>query len=285
MTNSEKTYQEAIEANIAVHSAMADEYNTAEPHFREESINRVKSIVAETIKRIETDSVLDLGCGTGFMINILKSHFKNIVGVDVTQAMMDKVDKSGNSSIQLINSDTGSVELPKNHFDFATAYTFLDHLYDMNPTFQNCYNSLKKGGLFYADLSPNAYFWDEIKGLDQTKEYDEIIKREIRAVTAKDEEIEAQFGVKKEVFTQAEHQKHVEGGLREEKVKADLEAVGFKNIQFIYHWYVGQAQLINDESLERKIRLDRANTMHKYLVKSLPLSRHLFKYIGFIAEK
>ena len=285
MTESEKIYQEAIEANIAVHSAMANEYNTAEPHFREESVNRVKSIVAETIKRIETDNVLDLGCGTGFMINILKSHFTNIVGVDVTQAMMDKVDQSGEANIKLINSDTGSVELPKNHFDLATAYTFLDHLYDMNPTFQNCYNSLKDGGLFYADLSPNAYFWDEIKGLDHTKEYDEIIKREIRAVTAKDEEIEAQFGVKKEVFTQAEHQKHVEGGLREEKVKADLEAVGFKNIKFIYHWYVGQAQLINDESVERKVRLERADTMHKYLEKSLPLSRHLFKYVGFIAEK
>jgi ubiquinone/menaquinone biosynthesis C-methylase UbiE len=285
MTESEKTYQDAIKANIAVHSAMANEYNTAEPHFREESVNRVKGIVAEAMKGIEHENVLDLGCGTGFMINILKSHFKNIVGVDVTQAMMDKVDLSGNANIELINSDTGSVELPENHFDFATAYTFLDHLYDMNPTFENCYNSLKKGGLFYADLSPNAYFWDEIKNLDHNKEYDEIIKREIRAVTAKDEEIEAQFGVKKEIFTQAEHQKHVEGGLREEKVRTDLEAVGFKNIRFIYHWYVGQAQLVNDESLERNVRLERAATMHKYLTKSLPLSRHLFKYVGFLAEK
>ncbi len=285
MTDLDNKYQEAIEANIAVHSAMADEYNTAEPHFRKESVDRVRNIVKEIADEIDFKNVLDLGCGTGFMINILKDHANHITGVDVTQAMMDKVDKSGNAEINLINADTGSVELKQGHYDLATAYTFLDDLYDMNPTFQNCYNSLRDGGLFYADLSPNAYFWDEIKGLDSGQEYDEIPQREIRAVTAKDEEIEAQFGVKKENFTQAEHQKHVEGGLREESVRKDLEAVGFKDVKFIYHWYIGQAQLINNESIDKETRFAHAEVMHDYLTKSLPISRHLFKYVGFIARK
>lgn len=285
MKNLDKSYQKAIKANIAVHSAMADEYDTAEPHFRSESVNRVKSIIEDTIQSRNTENALDLGCGTGFMINILKEHFNNITGVDVTQAMMDKIDLSGRANISLINSDTGSVELPNNHFDIATAYTFLDHLYDMNPTFINCYKALKKGGLFYADLSPNAYFWDEIKKLNVHSKYDPIIEREVLAVHKKNEEIEATFGVNKDLFTLAEYQKHVLGGLREEDVKNQLENVGFKNINFIYHWYIGQAQLVNDTSNEKNINLDRAKTMHYYLEKSLPLSRHLFKYIGFIAEK
>ena len=125
---------------------------------------------------------------------------------------MDRVDKSGNSVIELINGDTGETKLPENYFDLATAYTFLDHLYDMMPTFRNCYKSLKDGGLFYADLSPNAYFWEQIKLLDTNDTFDPIIVREILAVTKKDEEIEKEFGVKKEIFTQAEYQKHVEGG-------------------------------------------------------------------------
>jgi len=285
MKKLDKSYQEAIKANIAVHSAMADEYDTAEPHFRPESVNRVKSIIEDAIQSINTKNALDLGCGTGFMINILKEYFDNITGVDVTQAMMDKINLSGRANISLINSDTGTVELPNNHFDIATAYTFLDHLYDMNPTFINCYKALKKGGLFYADLSPNAYFWDEIKKLNVNTKYDSIIEREIKAVNSKDEEIEAQFNIKKHIFVQAEHQKHVKGGLREETLKKNLIDVGFKNIKFIYHWYIGQAQLVNDTSNDKKINLDRAKTMHIYLEKSLPLSRHLFKYIGFIAEK
>lgn len=278
-------YKNAIAANIAVHSAMANEYNQIEPHFRPESIARVKSHIDNIAKNTKIEKVLDLGCGTGFMINILKPYAKEITGVDVTQAMMDKVDMSGTVKIELLNGDTGSVNLKKDYYDLATAYTFLDHLYDMIPTFKNCYQALKPGGVFYADLSPNAYFWDEIKKLDKSKEYDPIINREIKAVTSKDEEIEAMFGVKKEIFTQAEFQKHVEGGLREEKLLLQLQDVGFKEIKFIYHWFIGQAQLINDQSIPLSDRLIQAKTMHEYLIRSIPLSRHLFKYVGFTAKK
>ena len=277
--------EEAINANIAVHSAMANDYNTIEPHFRPESIKRVEDIIKDIISKHPIEKALDLGCGTGFMINILKKYTKEITGVDVTQAMMDKVDKTGNSKIELINSDTGTVKLPQGHFDIATAYTFLDHLYDMKPTIQNAYSALKPGGLFYADLSPNFYFWKAIKELDKDGSYDPIIQREVNAVWKKDEEIEQQFGVKKEIFTMAEHQKHTKGGLVEEELKNILTEAGFTKIEFIYHWFIGQAQLINDESVDKEKRFEQADVMHKYLTKSLPASRNLFKYIGFIATK
>lgn len=281
----ENNIKDAISANIAVHSAMANDYNTIEPHFRPESIQRVDDIISKIHNQTNFDKVLDLGCGTGFMINIVKKYAHEIVGVDVTQAMMDKVDKSGNATITLINSDTGSVELPKNHFDLATAYTFLDHLYDMKPTFANTFNSLKEGGVFYADLSPNYYFWNDVKKIDATKQYDPILQREINAVLAKDEEIEAQFGIDKEIFKSAEHQKHIKGGLVEEELRDLLQDAGFKKVEFIYHWFIGQAQLINDENTDKIKRFEQAQIMHDYLTKSLPVSRNLFKYIGFIATK
>ncbi len=285
MENISSDYKDAISANIEVHSAMASEYNKVEPHFRPESIERVDNIIKDLVATHQVEKALDLGCGTGFMINILKNYSSEILGVDVTQAMLDKVDKSGKSRIELVNHDTGTVKLQKEYYDIATAYTFLDHLHDMNPTFRNCYSALKQGGVFYADLSPNAYFWDHIKALPKHVEYDPILKREIDAVTKKDEEIEREFGVKGEVFIKAEFQKHVEGGLREEKVEAQLKAIGFRDVRFIYHWYIGQAQLINNEDLSKDQRFSHAKVMHEYLTKSLPLSRYLFKYIGFVAIK
>jgi ubiquinone/menaquinone biosynthesis C-methylase UbiE len=177
---------EAIDANIAVHSAMANEYNKVEPHFRPESIKRVKEIISELSKKTPLTNALDLGCGTGFMIDILKGFSSKIVGVDVTQPMLDKVDMSGPAQIELINSDTGSVKLTENYFDIATAYTFLDHLYDLKPTLINTYNSLRPGGVFYADLSPNFYFWQEVKSLNTAMEYDSIVQREVNAVLRKD---------------------------------------------------------------------------------------------------
>lgn len=277
--------KEAIEANIQVHSAMADQYNTVEPHFRPESIKRVDDIINGIAAEMPVEKALDLGCGTGFMINIVKNHAKEIVGVDVTQAMLDKVNLEGNASIRLINHDTGTVELPAEYFDLATAYTFLDHLYDMRPTFANTFKALKKGGVFYADLSPNFYFWDAIKQLDRSVQHDPIIQREIDAVYDKDAEIEAQFGVNKEVFKAAERQKHEKGGLVEEEVRSLLLEVGFSKVEFIYHWFVGQAQLINNDQMEKEQRFGHAAVMHDYLVKALPVSRSLFKYVGFKATK
>jgi len=277
--------EEAISANIAVHSVMANDYNTIEPHFRPENIRRVENIIKNLASTHPIEKALDLGCGTGFMINILKKHTKEITGVDVTQAMMDKVDKSGSSKIELINCDTGTVDLPNEYFDIVTAYTFLDHLYDMKPTIQNAYKALKFGGIFYADLSPNFYFWRAIKKLNKDISYESVIQREVNAVWKKDEEIEQQFGVKKEIFVMAEHQKHIKGGLIEEDLQKLLTDTGFIKIDFIYHWFIGQAQLINDTSIDKEKRFEQAQVMHDYLIKSLPLSRSLFKYIGFIATK
>jgi ubiquinone/menaquinone biosynthesis C-methylase UbiE len=277
--------KKAIEANIIVHSTMADEYNQKEPHFRLESIERVEKIIDKIYSELNFEYALDLGCGTGFMINILKKRAKKIVGVDVTQAMLDKVDLTGQAEITLINSDTGIVGLPQNYFDIATAYTFLDHLYDMRPTFKNTYNSLKSGGVFYADLSPNFYFWQSIKSLDSSKCFDSILQREINAVLKKDEEIEKEFGINKEVFSIAEHQKHKLGGLNEISLKEDLIECGFSKVEFIYHWFVGQAELINNTNIDLNERKNTAEHMHNFLTRSMPLSRHLFKYIGFIAIK
>ncbi len=281
----EDKISEAIKANITVHSAMADDYNQVEPHFRPESIDRVSKIIHKLSLSHSLENALDLGCGTGFMINILKDYSKTITGVDVTEAMLNKVDNRGSALMDSINSDTGTVILPTDFFDIATAYTFLDHLYDLKPTIVNTYNSLKKGGIFYADLSPNFYFWESIKTLNHSVEYDFILQREINAVLNKHEEIEEQFSVKKEIFTAAEYQKHVKGGLIEEELRELLFSIGFTKVEFIYHWFVGQAQLINDNSIDKDKRFEHANIMHKYLCQSLPLSRNLFKYIGFIATK
>jgi SAM-dependent methyltransferase len=279
------TYQKVIEANIALHSKMSSDYSTCEPHFRPENIRKVENILKPIIDAVQAKKMLDLGCGTGFMINIGKKYVSEIHGVDVTQAMMDRVDKSGNAKIELYNHDTGSFPAVAGAYDLVTAYSFLHHLYDAKPTLQTAANALRKGGKFYADLDPNFYFWDSINHLERHGKYDEIIGREIEMVTYKDEDIEKNFGVEKDVFNQAEFGKNIKGGFKEEELVASLKEVGFTDVQFFYHWFVGQGKLINDEQIEKEKRFEHADVMHEYLLKAMPLTRHLFKYVGFIATK
>jgi ubiquinone/menaquinone biosynthesis C-methylase UbiE len=287
MINKQK-YEEVIQANIELHSIMSDDYSTCEPHFRPENIEKVEKNLTEVINSVQSTGkrrLLDLGCGTGFMINIAKKYVDEIYGVDVTQAMLDKVDKSGNCKINLITHDTGSVEVEPESFDVATAYSFLHHLYDIRPTLRTAFNALKKGGKFYADLDPNFYFWEGVNALNRNGDYDVFVTREIEAVTYKDEDIEKNFGVKKEIFNDAEYGKNIAGGFKEEDVTKQLLELGFSDVKFFYEWYIGQGVFINETAYSKEERYKYADVMNDVLQRALPLSKNLFKYIGFVASK
>ena len=278
-------YQEVIKANIALHTKLSSEYNTCEPHFRPENIEKVESRFKKAANLGGTGRMLDLGCGTGFMINIGKKYMRHIDGVDVTQAMMDRVDKSGNAEIRLHNHDTGSFPVEAGSYDVVTAYSFLHHLYDVEPTLKTAATALKKGGVFYNDLDPNYYFWESVNKLDRKGNYHPMVKREIEMVTFKDEDIEKNFGVEKEVFNNAEYGKNIMGGFREEEITEKLIKAGFNKVEFFYHWYLGQGPLINNEAYSKEERFKYAEVMDEVLQNALPISRNLFKYIGFYAVK
>ncbi len=278
-------YDKVVQANIDLHSKLSAHYNTCEPHFRPENIQNVENSFLSAIQNLNAEKMLDLGCGTGFMIQIGKKYVKEILGVDVTKAMTDRIDLSGNATIKVINDDTAKAELPANYFDIATAYSFLHHLYEVKPTLANAYKALRKGGRLYVDLDPNYYFWEGVNKLDREGNYDFIVKREIEAVTYKDEDIEKSFGVSKDVFNNAEFGKNIKGGFKEEDLLQTLSEVGFTKINFFYHWFIGQGSLINDEQYDKETRFKYAEVMNQTLQKALPLSKNLFKYVGFIAEK
>ncbi len=278
-------YKEVIEANIALHSTMAADYSTCEPHFRPENIEKVSSNIRGVIEQTSAQKMLDLGCGTGFLIHIAKPYLKAITGVDVTQPMLDRVDTSGDCEITLVNHDTGSFPVEEGSFDMVTAYSFLHHLYDVRPTIDTAYKALKPGGVFYADLDPNFYFWDSINQLDRNGNYDAIVKREIEMVTYKDEDIEKNFGVAKDVFNNAEYGKNIAGGFKEEDLKNALTEAGFSDVKIVYHWYLGQAYMINASPYDQDERFKHAAAMDGVLQMIWPLSRHLYKYLGFYARK
>lgn len=279
-------YQKVIEANIALHTKMSNDYSTCEPHFRTENIKNVEQKFHKAVALAKNcDRMLDLGCGTGFMINIGKNHVSEIDGVDVTQAMMDKVDKSGNAKITLHNCDTGTFQAQENSYDIVTAYSFLHHLYDVNPTISTAFRALKKGGVFYADLDPNYYFWEGVNKLERGGNYNHIVSREIEMVTFKDEDIEQNFGVEKDTFNAAEYGKNIKGGFKEEELKEKLLTAGFSKVEFFYEWYIGQGKIINDKNLDESKRFENAEIINKLLQDAMPLSRNLFKYIGFYAIK
>lgn len=281
----EPRYQEVLEANQAVHTALAGVYNATEPHFRPENVAYVERTLRHIAARTGAKKLLDLGCGTGFVIGIAKKFVAEIDGVDITEAMIRQVDRSGGAEIRLHLCDTGSFPAETGAYDMVTAYSFLHHLYDIGPTLATAARALRPGGKFYADLEPNRHFWNAIKGLDPSAVYDPMVERERASVLERDTEIQDKYNIDRAVFNRAEYNKNITGGFSEEYLQERLLAAGFASVEFFYYWFLGQAALVNDQRHERAQRLLAADLCSEVLVRGLPLTRHLFKYLGFIATR
>lgn len=278
-------YQKAIDANIKFHTTLADGYSKNEPHFRPENIAKVEAKLLKIVNDTNANKLLDLGCGTGFIIDIAKKYVKEIHGVDVTQVMLDKIDKSGFAKIQTFNHDTGSFPAELNSYNVVTAYSFLHHLYDIQPTLKTAFKALKSGGKFYVDLEPNFHCWEIINSLERDENYDPIVKREIEMVKYKDEDFKKNFGLPKEIVDYAEYGKNILGGFKQDDLMKTLIQIGFSNVEFFYYWFVGQGNVINDSGKPKEERFKNAEIIDELLQRALPLSRYLYKYIGFIATK
>lgn len=266
-----------IEANIAVHTAMADSYNLNEPHYRPENRSKVRSKLV-ALKQPAFRRMLDIGCGTGFVIDLARDLFEEIHGVDVTQAMLDRVDRSG-GNIVLHRCAAERLPFADQTFDFATAYSFLHHLEDYRKALAEVHRVLRPGGCFYVDLEPNRAFWVAISAAEATADVaaiDPMVVREIDSVLRTDQRVEREFGVSATTFNDAEYTKSVLGGIDATQFCGEALALGFRECRVRYEWFLGQGKVMHQQSPHA------AETVEDYLRRALPLSAHLFKYLEFV---
>ena len=280
------TKEGVLKANVELHTQLADVYNKDEPHWKPENIQIVRARLQYLKQAVGAADMLDIGCGTGFMIEVARPlGFATITGMDITPRMIEQVDGTGSAKVELILGDVSQIPRPDGSYGLATAYSFIDHLYDMPAVFREVNRTLKAGGAFYAGLIPNEPYWTAINQLDPSLQYSESIAREIRHVSQKDSEINETYGVDQETFKIAEYQKNIRGGLSEVALRGQLLEAGFTRVEFLYDWFLGQRKIHLDESLSVKERESRMTLVEAVLREQLPVSRSLFKYLSFYAFK
>lgn len=95
---------------------------------------REKDAVLEAIAPLEDKDVLEIACGTGRFTVMLAARGANVVGLDISAAMLQRgrrkaqhVDVSG--SLDFLRGDAGRLPFPDDHFDTVVAMRFF-HLAD-----------------------------------------------------------------------------------------------------------------------------------------------------------
>jgi SAM-dependent methyltransferase len=278
------TREEAIKANIYVHSFLANagEYNKS-PHFRPENQEKVRRILQRLtagMQGLSKSKVIDFGCGTGFMIHLMRDLFAEVHGVDITQDMMRQVDLSS-GNIYLHESLAESTPFAGDSFEFATAYSFMDHLFNYKDFLKEVYRVLKPGGIFYSDLNPNRDFILAMDGIEKagSKTDSLIIEREIKGALHNGEYYQENFGVKADVLDMAEPIKSKDKGFNANEVLEAAKEIGFSQCRVEFEWFLGQAKVMHEQSLEQSRIVD------EYLTSVLPVSSSLYKYLRLVFVK
>jgi ubiquinone/menaquinone biosynthesis C-methylase UbiE len=267
-----------VDANIEVHTRMAKSYNELEPHFRPENRARVRAKLEGLKRRAPGNKLLDLGCGTGFIIDLARDLFDEIHGVDVTQAMLDRV-KLSPGNITLHRCPAEQLPFPDRSFDLVTAYSFIHHTEDYWRVLREAARVLRPNGICYVDLEPNKRFWDALTGLPARGAYSAIVSKGRASVIETDAQVERDFGIPKETFRQAEYSKAMLGGIDAQEIQHRASDLGFSRCDVRPEWFLGQAEIMHGQSFSLAEQIDT------YLRSVLPFTEHLFKYLEIILIK
>lgn len=270
---------DVLKANIETHTSLIELYEDS-PHFRPENKQKVSAILKDLRDQVAPvvsgpAKLLDLGCGTGFLLHLALPYFDELHGVDITPSMMAKVDLSS-GKIKLHESTAEQTPFADATFDLVTAYSFMDHLYDLKPFLAEVHRVLKPGGVFYGDQNASREFWESVGGLAGAPEdYEHIVGREMTAGLKAEEEYAKQVDIDTETFRVAEYIKSQENGLDARGVLELAREIGFSDVRVRYDWFLGQGKVMHQQSFEA------AEIVEAYLREAAPLTNHLFKYLRF----
>ena len=283
---------DTIRANQLVHGELAKrgEYDKS-PHFLPENKLSINAIFTEFIELIEINkkdlfrNCLDLGCGTGFMYEILTDlGNEKYTGIDVTDEMLD-VFRAKWPLVSAMNSQAEELPFPDSTFSLVVNYSFLDHLESPEDVFKESYRVLSKGGVFYSGLVPNSDFSLNIaKSIDEFSSESfagfiqhSLLNKEYRSMFDNGDIYANQYGIDSLVLQTAEPQKTNSYGLKISNLQEELMKVGYKKVLVFPNWFIGQALIKSDPT--------KLDIIKDYLKMLGPISQSLYKYFDFFAIK
>lgn len=118
-------------------------FSSSANEFMKENINLIKKYVPKN------NQLLEVGCGDGFFLSLLKDDFK-VLGVEPSKAAYNLAKQRG---IEVINDYFGEKTLSKKA-DAIIMRFVLEHIFDLKNLFNNIKKVLNKKGKFILEL-PN----------------------------------------------------------------------------------------------------------------------------------
>ncbi|MEB4592733.1 malonyl-ACP O-methyltransferase BioC [Candidatus Thiothrix sp. Deng01] len=131
--------------------------------------------------RMQPETVLDLGCGTGFVTEHLLRRYKQarVVGVDLSLGMAQKIRKRGGwfRKPQAVCADAAHLPFRPQSADMLVSNLMLQWCNDLPAVFRECVQVLKPDGLLmFSTFGPDTLkelraSWGQVDGFTHTSRF------------------------------------------------------------------------------------------------------------------
>lgn len=120
----------------------------------------IRSVFNKYAGKTKTEQIIDIGCGTGINLDILKNYGKRIIGVDNSEVAISYAKERGYEDILLVN-DISKLPYSDNTTGIITMLDVLEHLPEENKALKECHRILKNGGLLIVTVPAYQFLWSE----------------------------------------------------------------------------------------------------------------------------
>jgi len=156
--------------NNEFYNDLEERWYTANDHpialLRAENAVRIPWILE---KLSPSSTVLDIGCGAGFLANCLAQKGHLVSAIDLSETTLATARRHDTTqSVQYIRANAYSLPFPDAAFDAVSAMDILEHVEEPHLLIAEASRVLKKGGLFFFHTF-NRTFWSYllvIKGVE-----------------------------------------------------------------------------------------------------------------------
>lgn len=139
-------------------SQNAEKWGEIRKHHVSEA--KVEAELCKLVGNQPFDSLLDLGTGTGRILELFKDQYRKGLGIDASRDMLtiarDKLDQSGITHASVRQGDIFNLALERESYDLIVIHQVLHFLHDPAPAINEACKMLAPGGrLVIIDFAPH----------------------------------------------------------------------------------------------------------------------------------
>jgi ubiquinone/menaquinone biosynthesis C-methylase UbiE len=136
-------------------------YNLENNYWWFVGVRRMVHMLLQKSGVTKIEKCLDIGCGTGALLDELKPKTKELYGADISPEALSFCSERGHPADKLIQCSAEKLPFPDNYFDVVTAIGLIEHVREEEKFIMELNRIMKPNGVLIMLTSSFPFLWSE----------------------------------------------------------------------------------------------------------------------------